>query len=165
MSIVELVKVGFLGFAVAIMLLSFFLLQKIMSSSSFEGENLIIRCQQVHRFMLMSLAVILIGMGWELASRMVSPHVSIRFDITPPYNDNIKDIRVKAGNKRVDISKDENVQMEMEDGDEVSLDLSPLTVRISEMEKRYEGYENHMKTLQQQRAAEEFKAAPEEAGI
>jgi hypothetical protein len=166
MPLVDLVKLGFLGFAVAVILLSFFLLQKIMSSSDFEGENLLIRCKQIHRFMLMSIAVILIGMTWELASRMIQPEVNVRFDISPKDKETIEEIVVKAGRKKVDISKEEDVQMK--EGDEVSLDLVAFAMKIRDIQNqvdRYVGVDNQLKVLKQQHADEEFDAAKKEAGI
>jgi hypothetical protein len=164
MPLVDLVKLGFLGFAVAVILLSFVLLQKLMNSSEFEGENLLIRCKQIHRFMLMSIAVIFIGMTWELASRMIQPQVNVRFDVSPKDNEAM--LAIKAGKKKVDISKDEEVQMQ--DGDEVSLDLVELDRKIREMKgeiERHAGASNQLNILKQQRASEEFDAAKGEAGI
>jgi TolA-binding protein len=90
--------------------------------------------------------------------------VNVRFDVSPKDNEAM--LAIKAGKKKVDISKDEEVQMQ--DGDEVSLDLVELDRKIREMKgeiERHAGASNQLNILKQQRASEEFDAAKGEAGI
>jgi len=166
MPLVDLVKLGFLGFSVAVLLLSFFLLQKIMTSSSYEGDNLLIRCKQVHRFMLMSIAVIIIGMTWELASRLIKPQIDLVFDISPNDKELLENMTIKVGKSRIDMSKEEDVQVK--DGEEITIDVNKLDRKVRDMAKeieRYAGVKNQLNILQQQKASEEFESAAKEAGI
>ncbi|CAK8722653.1 hypothetical protein GCAAIG_12320 [Candidatus Electronema halotolerans] len=156
--IVELVKLGFLGFATAILILSYLLLQKVMASKDFEGENLTIRCREIRLFMLMSFGVILVGMTWDL----LDPKINIKFDVTP--EEIAHDLVVKAAGKKVDINGED---VPMQDENEVSINLFALYKRLNFMESSSAGASNELKNLKARQAQNIFHEAgqTEEAGI
>lgn len=156
--IVELVKLGFLGFATAILILSYLLLQKVMASKDFEGENLLVRCREIRLFMLMSLIVIVVGMIWDL----MDPKINIKFDVSP--EESVSDLVVKADGKKVNLDG-ENVQMR--DDNEVSINLFALYKKMNFLESRSVGANNELNSMKAQQAQNILQEAgdTEEAGI
>ncbi|MDU9050162.1 MAG: hypothetical protein Q3M30_15045 [Candidatus Electrothrix sp. Rat3] len=156
--IVELVKLGFLGFATAILVLSYLLLQKIMTSKDFEGDNLLIRCREIRLFMLMSFGVILVGMTWDL----LDPKVNVKFDVSPKGITKEMEIRVSATPVNIN---GEDVQMQ--NRNEVSIDLTELDRKIFRLETDAAGTQNYLKAMKIQQAQTLLHDAPqsEEAGI
>ena len=156
--IVELVKLGFLGFATAILILSYLLLQKVMASKDFEGENLLIRCREIRLFMLMSFGVILVGMTWDL----LDPKINIKFDVSPKAITKEMEVRVSATPVKIN---GEDVQLQ--NRNEVSIDLTELDRKIFQLERDAEGTQNYLKALKIEQAQALLHDAPqtEEAGI
>ena len=156
--IVELVKLGFLGFATAILILSYLLLQKVMASKDFEGENLLIRCREIRLFMLMSFGVILVGMTWDL----LDPKVNIKFDVSPKAISKEMEVRVSA--TPVNISGED---VQLQNRNEVSIDLTELDRKIFQLERDAEGKQNYLNTIKIDQVQALLHDAPqtEEAGI
>lgn len=156
--IVELVKLGFLGFATAILILSYSLLQKVMSSKDIEGENLQIRCKEIRLFMLMSFAVILVGMTWDL----LDPKINIKFDVAP--EEIVNDLVVKAAGKKVKLNGDD---VQMQDDNVVSISLFSLYKKLNFLESSSAGASNELKQMKAQQTQESLHEAVqnEEAGI
>ncbi len=155
--IVELVKLGVLGFATAILIFSFLLLQKVMGQKEFEGDNLLVRCKEIRIFMLMSIVVILIGMAWEL----FDPRVTVKFDVSPI---DTVGLVVKVGGEEIDIKNGGEVPMR--DRYQVSLNLVEIDrtirdlTRIKErLQLNSDGARNQLLTIKQQQAKEELKSA------
>jgi hypothetical protein len=158
--IVELVKLGFLGFATAILILSYLLLQKVMASKDFEGENLTIRCREIRLFMLMSFGVILVGMTWDL----LDPKINIKFDVAPEEIVTDSNIVVKVAGRKVDLNGED---VQMQNRDEVSIALSALYSKLNFAKSSSEGANNELKNLKAQQAQNILHEAgqTEEAGI
>ncbi|MDM8540400.1 hypothetical protein QUF90_04865 [Desulfococcaceae bacterium HSG9] len=135
-SLVELVKLGSLGFSTAIMIFTFLLLRKIIQSESFEGENLLIRCKEIRIYMVMSIFVILIGMFWEL----MDPKVTITLDISPQ---DIDGYAVKIGGQNIDIKKQNSIVVR--NRYEVSVDLVRMDRRIINLNNKISSLENQVK--------------------
>ena len=156
--IVELVKLGFLGFATAILILSYLLLQKVMASKDFEGENLLIRCREIRLFMLMSFGVILVGMTWDL----LDPKVNVKFDVSPKTI--VKDMEVRVSATPVHINGED---VQLQNRSEVSIDLTELDKKIFRLETDATGTQNYLKVMKIQQAEALLQDAPqtEEAGI
>ena len=156
--IVELVKLGFLGFATAILILSYLLLQKVMASKDFEGENLLIRCREIRLFMLMSFGVILVGMTWDL----LDPKINVKFDVAPKAISKEMEVRVSAA--PVNLSGED---VQLQNRNEVSIDLTELDRKIFQLERDAEGTQNYLKALKIEQAQALLHDAPqtEEAGI
>lgn len=163
--IVELVKLGFLGFATAIIVFSFLLLQKIVETKEIDGENLVVRCREIRIFMLMSILVIFIGMAWEV----IDPHVTVKFNVSPQ---DAKGLIVKVDGKIIDITKEGgtsirdryNVFLDLVAIDREMRNLALVNERFKESS---EGAKNQLKSLKKQDAREELQAAAQEneAGI
>lgn len=156
--IVELVKLGFLGFATAILVFSYTLLQRIMGSKDFEGDNLLIRCKEIRIFMAVSILVILIGMVWEF----INPHVAVTLDIAP--EDNAGNLKIKLAGKPIDI-KDANV-ITVHNGSQFSLDLShfdrkirQLNVDVERLTEDLEGTKNEIKQMKAQQVKTEISTS------
>jgi hypothetical protein len=158
LMIVELVKLGFLGFATAILILSYLLLQKVMASKDFEGENLKIRCREIRLFMLMSFGVILVGMAWDL----LDPKVNVRFNVSPKGI--AKEIEIRVSAAPVDINGED---VQMQNRNEVSIDLTGLDRKIFRLETDAAGTQNYLKVMKIQQAQEllHYAPQPEEEGI
>ena len=169
MPIVELVKVGSLGFATAILFLSYRLLNKLMESERFEGENLLVRCRVIQIFMGASIAVILIGMTWELTNRFIDPDIIVRFDVTPTDTAGVK---VKVHGKIIDLTTNDGIPMR--DEYQVSLNLVEIDRRIRRLNrdmeylgKRAEGSNNELNVIKKKQVRDELETAAftEESGI
>lgn len=149
----QLVKLGFLGFSVAIMILSYYLLQKIMSSPD-ESGNLRIKCREIRIYMTISVLVILIGLGFEL----LNPKVQLKFDVSPKDVDGLV---AKVGGNKIDFNSNQEVQVQ--NRDEVSLDwvaldrkLRELNYRISNLEQASQGAKNEIRSIKEQQVKTEL---------
>jgi hypothetical protein len=77
--VVELVKVGFLGFAVVALLFSFRLLRGITERSDLSDSAVSIRAREIRIYMGLSIVVVSLGLLWE----WMTPKVTLFVDVNP----------------------------------------------------------------------------------
>jgi hypothetical protein len=148
--IVELVKVGFLGFAVVALLFSFRLLRGITERSDLTDNAVSIRAREIRIYMGLSIVVVSLGLFWE----WMTPKVTLYVDVNP--ND-MEGVVIRVGALPVEWKQGKTI--ELPDHQELTLDL----VKLDRELRGAKTFNSKVKTTQLKEAAKDFEG--EEAGL
>jgi len=125
-SLLELVRLGFLGFAAVLLWFSYNLLVKIIENPN-ENHSLVrMQFKTIKFFMLMSLVVITVGLSWE----MLNPKVTIRLSAIP-NNDNLI---IKIANKAIKLNEDNSYVVNKDEND-IIIDATGLNKILDNVKK------------------------------
>ena len=128
LPLVELVKLGFLGFAVAMMLMCFYALIKMMKlSREIPREQFAV----MSRTIIFFLGGTLFAIGLGIVSAYVSPEVNVVFEVTPASLGE-DDFRVKVAGKRLQLPAE--FEAPIKDRNQVTIDLSGITDQVKLLE-------------------------------
>ncbi|WP_319588309.1 hypothetical protein [uncultured Desulfobulbus sp.] len=147
----ELIKLGFLGFAVVVLIFSFWLLHGITSNPNLSNEGVSIRAREIRIYMAGSVLVLVLGLAWEF----FNPKVSLFVDVHPNDMDGLL-IRVKGQSIEWNKGKTE---IQIPNGQEITLDL----VQIDRKLRGTENYTREIKMTQLKEATGNLET--KEAGL
>jgi hypothetical protein len=151
MILVELVKVGFLGFAVVVLLLSFRLLRGITDRSDLPDSAVSIRAREIRVYMGLSILVIALGLFWD----QTHPQVTLLVDVRP---DDMEGFAISVGAQPVDWKEGKRT-VALGRYQEMTLDL----VKIDRKLRGARDFNSQVKATQLKEAAKDFEG--EEAGL
>jgi hypothetical protein len=137
MPVVELVKVGFLGFAVVIMYLAYNSLRNLVASKA-SPEVLMVFAREIRIFMGISILVVALGIVWE----QLNPKVEVVLDV---YPSDIAGYGVKVAGNSIKLPAEKTISLQ--DGSQIVLELVNFERRIKELEVQIEGLRTQTKDL------------------
>jgi hypothetical protein len=150
--IVDLVKLGFLGFAAAIVFYSFSLMNNVMNCDQIKEGEVVARAKEIRIFMAMSILVIIIGMIWEF----FNPRVAIVLNFAP--DELIAQpgggLKVKLDGNPIDLAKNTKVVVSR-DTNGLSLDFTGIYIKLKDHENQLDGLKN---LIQEMKQAQEIQA-------
>lgn len=161
-GIYELVKLGFLGFATAVLVFSYLLLQKITNATGQPQKELSIKLQHIRLFMFVSLAVIIFGLVWD----RMDPEVRLRFSVMPENKSGLV-IKVDGYELNELLSKIKTGHVPVKNRFNISIDAYELFRQIDDLRSVAQGANNRINKTKQESAIGEIKADIKsgEAGI
>lgn len=148
-TLVDLVKAGVLGFAVAIMLLAYFALRNLTSQLNAPTAALALIAREIRIFMGLSLAVVALGIGWEL----INPKIQVSIDVSPR---DIAGYDVRVSGESIKLPEAKNVSLQK--GNQIVLELIKFEREIHSLHAQIEGLKEQTKLVRQ---AQQIQATTE----
>lgn len=135
-TLIELVKAGVLGFAVAIMVLAYLTLRQLANQLNAPPTALAIIARTIWIYMGLSLAVVIMGIVWH----WISPEIQVSIDISPRDISGY-DVRVAGESKK----SPELKAILLRSGNEIVLELTEFERQINRLRVEIEGLKEQAK--------------------